>query len=62
LQEFYKEARFYSIVATSSDFQVRIHRARELSHGRIKDDYPLEFVYEVMKSGVTDMIKNQAAS
>jgi hypothetical protein len=50
LEEFYKKVRFFSVVATSKAFHVRVHRAIRLDEagGRIKHDYPLGFLYYVL--------------
>ncbi len=48
LEAFYKQVRFYSVVATSGIFHVRVHRAIKLEKGRIRTDYPLGFVYDVV--------------
>lgn len=67
LEVFYKTVRFYSVVATSTTFYVRVHRAVEVEEGRIEDDYPLGFLYEVVynhkgegytKAVATQIIKN----
>jgi hypothetical protein len=67
LEEFYKTVRFYSVVATSTTFYVRVHRAVKVEDGRIEDDYPLGFLYEVVyhhkgedytKAVATQIIKN----
>ena len=44
--EFYETVRFYSVVATSAGFQLRVHRATKLSKGRILPDYPLGFHFD----------------
>jgi hypothetical protein len=46
LKEFYKKVRFYSVVATSTTFYVRVHRAIKVDKGRIKPNYPLGFVFD----------------
>lgn len=46
VEKFYEEVRFYSVVATSGVFHVRVHRAIKLQKGRIRKDYPLGFVYD----------------
>lgn len=50
LEAFHKKVRFYSIVATSKAFHVRVHRAMKIGEadGRIEEDYPLCFVYDVL--------------
>lgn len=50
LEAFYKKVRFYSVVATGVDLHVRVHRAVEVpkGRGRIRPDYPLGFVYDVV--------------
>ena len=48
LKAFYEKVRFYSVVATGADLHVRVHRAIELTKGRIRKDYPLGFVYDVV--------------
>jgi hypothetical protein len=48
LAAFYEKVRFYSIVATSGIFHVRVHRAIELEKGRIEKSYPLGFMYDVV--------------
>jgi len=46
LDIFYEKVRFYSVVATSAGFQLRVHRATELSKGLILPDYPLGFHFD----------------
>ena len=46
LNIFYEKVRFYSAVATSAGFQLRVHRATKLSTGRILPDYPLGFYFD----------------
>ncbi len=48
LEQFFTKVRFYSVVATSSIFHVRVHRAIEIEDedGRIEEDYPLAFLYD----------------
>lgn len=66
LEAFYKKVRFYSIVADGTFFHVRVHRAIELKKGRIAEDYPLGFEYDVIheqegaysKTKTTAIIKN----
>lgn len=67
LAAFYEKVRFYSIVATDLVFHVRVHRARELKEHRIQQDYPLEFLYDVVydhrgggytKAETTAIVKN----
>ena len=45
---FYEKIRFYSVVATSAGFQLRVHRATKLSEDedRILPDYPLRFEFD----------------
>jgi hypothetical protein len=52
LQDFYAKVRFFSVVATTKAFHVRVHRAIKIdeAEGRIEDDYPLGFVYDVLYS------------
>jgi len=66
---FYEKVRFYSAVATTAGFEVRVHRAFELSEeaGRIRLDYPLAFAYDEIfktnggyyrKEEVLNIVKN----
>ena len=43
---FYEKVRFYSVVATSIGFRLRVHRATKLSKGRILPNYPLGFHFD----------------
>ncbi len=66
LEAFYKQVRFYSVVANSGIFHVRVHRAIKLEKGRIRKNYPLGFVYDVVhnheagytRAEATGIIKN----
>lgn len=67
-QKFFKEVRFYSIIATSQVFEVRVHRAVELDADvHIRHDYPLGFRHDVLlkiesehyeKAKVIHIVKN----
>jgi hypothetical protein len=48
LDAFFSKVRFYSVVATTSTFYIRVHRAIKLEQSRIREDYPLGFVYDVI--------------
>lgn len=50
LDTFYEKVRFYSVVATSAGFQLRVHRAAKLSKGRILPEYPLGFYHDEIYS------------
>lgn len=43
---FYEKVRFFSVVATSAGFRLRVHRATKLSKGLIHPDYPLGFHFD----------------
>lgn len=46
LDMFYEKVRFFSVVATTAEFRLRVHRATKLSKGRILPDYPLGFHFD----------------
>lgn len=60
LEAFYETVRFYSVVATSSTFHVRVHRAVNVDSGRIRSDYPLAFKYDVVVNCGTDYTRATA--
>lgn len=65
---FFEKVRFYSAIATSVGFQVRVHRAVKLGvRGRIRPDYPLAFEFDELfrtrgvhytKAEVSGIVKN----
>ena len=68
-KNFFEKVRFYSAVATTAGFAVRVHRAFELgmNKGRIHPDYPLAFAYDEIfnthggdykKDEVLNVVKN----
>lgn len=67
LKGFFEKVRFYSVVATSKSFFVRVHRAVRVEKGQIEGGYPLGFLYDTVyihdgagytKAKTTRIIKN----
>jgi hypothetical protein len=46
--DFFAKVRFFSVIATTACFKVRVHRAvkRISERGRIRPDYPLDFKFD----------------
>ena len=62
LETFFKEVRFFSAVATTASFEVRIHRPIPLDPAVIVDNYPIGFAFDKVKEFTRPYTRSEVLS